>query len=367
LFGAVVGVFVVVFRDQVLPQRFFYDGIRIQQIAIGSGSSFGDKSYGTVGWIYGALGLGQTTTIAALLGFFLYLAVVAASLRLGGHLNQGVGTAAIIFGFTVLGAVYLGFYSKDVFVLPIVLTVLLAPKGARGEVLLAAAVISYALIFREYWLLTLTIYAVFRLFPGWVRGVPRALVASSIAVVTVGLVLYFAMGVDPDHFRTMANEGRVGGEDAQSAIRPFITISQPLGGLVNLVLTFFALLVPVPLAMSGGAYYLVLFAGISSLWIIYLRGVSRLSRGLVLHARLDTIASRSVAMILAFVCVQAAFEPDYGSALRHLTPLLPLMLIVLRAGAQAKPQLFGPHLSPAGLPNQRPTPPHDSATPPKPR
>jgi hypothetical protein len=42
-----------------------------------------------------------------------------------------------------------------------------------------------------------------------------------------------------------------------------------------------------------------------------------------------------IAYPVAFVATQALFEPDYGSALRHLTPVLPCMLLALGLFARA--------------------------------
>ena len=38
---------------------------------------------------------------------------------------------------------------------------------------------------------------------------------------------------------------------------------------------------------------------------------------------------RAVALLLGLVVVQAIFEPDYGSYLKHLSPMLPLFLALL--------------------------------------
>jgi hypothetical protein len=40
-------------------------------------------------------------------------------------------------------------------------------------------------------------------------------------------------------------------------------------------------------------------------------------------------AARASALLVAVVSVQAIFEPDFGSYLKHLTPLMPLFLTLV--------------------------------------
>ena len=78
----------------------------------------------------------------------------------------------------------------------------------------------------------------------------------------------------------------------------------------------------------GGVYYLVLATMIFVIWIGFLLAARRTIRSRDSTYRGKITIGRCIAMVLAFLTVQAAFEPDYGSALRHLVPLVPAMLMV---------------------------------------
>ncbi len=46
---------------------------------------------------------------------------------------------------------------------------------------------------------------------------------------------------------------------------------------------------------------------------------------------------RAVALLLALVVVQAIFEPDYGSYVKHMVPVLPLFLALLPLKPRSRP------------------------------
>src|SRR5699024_6096102 len=50
-------------------------------------------------------------------------------------------------------------------------------------------------------------------------------------------------------------------------------------------------------------------------------------------ARQGAMLRRGLALILALGAVQALFEPDYGSALRHFTPLMPLGIALIQSAS----------------------------------
>jgi len=325
-FALITGATIIVFRDDFLPDRFFYDGDRIQAIALGTGSSFGDQSYGNVALVYQLLGLAEYPTLAGLIGFSLFAASVIIVRVRYATLQRPVLTA-VGFAITILlGAIYLGHYSKDTLVVGIVAIALLSSSRWRAEAMLLAAMLIYASQFRAYWYIVAVAYAGFRLVKLPSRGAFTMLALVGLCVVGMSLALSLVLSTDPDHFRTSANEYRLGTADAESAITPFVNIAQPVGGVVNNLITLFALVVPLPLAAKGGLYYLALTVVIAGIWISFFYMARRLRLG---GEHRTPIFQRCFSLLLALLVVQALFEPDYGSALRHLTPLLPLMLVVL--------------------------------------
>jgi len=327
LFSVIAGVFVVVFRDDLLPRRFFYDGEHIQQIAQGFNSGLGDQSYVQVAMVYRLLGMADHALAASLFGFG--LGVLSLLIFRASNQDKPSWQAVVLTPIAVLTmAVYLGFYSKDVFLVPIAAVAIAASQKRRVEFAFMAMILMYALFFRSYWALVALAYLPLRL------AVSRRYRAQTVALVMSGmlvafsLVIFFVLGLDPDHYRSMVNDARLTSADAASAIRPLVP-GDGLGvGVANVLVMIPLLTIPVPLLLSGSGYHAALFLAISVLWVLFYSG-TRKKHLLPIRTAADRSSgepasreSRAVAVVLAILTVQALFEPDYGSALRHITPFL---------------------------------------------
>ena len=327
LFAAiVVGVVLTLTRDAVFPARFSYDALRIQQLAQGRIDPLGDPSYGLVGKLYSLLHLQDSPMLAGLFGYGLATAVLLMvrsrmSTQETSHLEL-----LLVMVLPFLNAAFFGTYSKDVFVLPIVLLVLNPSRRWQAELATMASMATYGAFFRSYWLIVVVVYVCFRLRLPHIRRLRSILVTSWLGLMGAGLAIWVMFGISPDHFRVIVNASRIGVEDTATMITRFIEAPEPVGGLLNNLITQVSLLIPWRLLTIGGAYYLVLALVIMTFWFAFYSGARRwiLSdiRGV------DVVVSRSVAIVCAFQVVQSIFEPDYGSYLRHLTPMLFLILYV---------------------------------------
>jgi hypothetical protein len=88
--------------------------------------------------------------------------------------------------------------------------------------------------------------------------------------------------------------------------------------------------------------YLVL---IMCIWLLFGRAVFGTRRGLLTSGQdtrgtPDTRPLRWAMVVIAFLTTQSFFEPDYGSYLKHLSPVLPL-LIAATIGWKGTPLLRG--------------------------
>jgi hypothetical protein len=185
-------------------------------------------------------------------------------------------------------------------------------------------------MFREYWFLNAGLYAVYLAVsrprvPRWVL-----LLLPVVALVAIALVAFWALGVQSDFARSQVNDLRQGTEDARTAITPFVDWPGPLAPLVNTVLTLFTIVLPVPLLLRGQAYYVVAASAFVAIWVTFLLGLRRIRPG--------SVGLRCVLLVLSALTTQALFEPDYGSALRHLAPLLGVVTFcALHSRAQRSP------------------------------
>ncbi len=341
--AVLLGLVFVLFRHRLLSEPFFYDGDRIQQLALGRAFGYGDASYLNVAEVYRVLGLAEQPLIASIAGYALFVVAVLIAVR--DSRDSSALQVLVVPVAILIGAVYLGYYSKDAFVLPITLLVLVAGRHVLADVAIVGAMLLYAGGFRIYWFIVAAMFVGYRIVLPRIGSVRALLVVTAAALVAAALAVYLVLGVSPDHFRVEINSVRIGESDASTMIRPFVALPDPVGGVLNVVLTFLALVVPVPLAALGGAYYLAGAALILVLWAGAFMSAREAIRAGLGGTESDRRFVRSLALVLAFLVTQALFEPDYGSALRHLAPVLPALIHVVcrhRAGARDDAPLAAP-------------------------
>jgi len=320
----VAGACFVLLGSPGVPQRFGYDSRKIANIAGGYQGYDSDKSFRTVGTVYRELGLADRPLLAGLLGYLLFVVVLVVALH-GRLVHAGPAELALVVGAVVLAAVYVGTYSKDVFVLPVALVALWRRAGWWPEVALVAAMAVYAHEFRDYWYLVIGGYVGFRVVMARRFSVGRMIGAGLVALVVLAIVFQNYLGVELDFYRTKVNDARLGDVDTRTLIEPFVDVDGPVGSFVNSAIVLASFAVPLPLILKLSAYYLVVAAFLLVLW-------GRLARAVQLSgatAGTDPRWARLLALVLGLTVVQSVFEPDYGSYVRHLTPLLPVMLAVI--------------------------------------
>lgn len=337
----------------LLPSKYFTDGRVLQSIATGEYLPLEDTSFLYVGRLYAFLGMAHSPLAAGALGLALSIIAFWAALRRA----RGRVTLPAVFliaVFAVLSSVYLSQFSKDVWVLPVSIIVLLAPKGWRGDLLIVPAMILYASYFRQYWFLVLGLYLLFRLVTA-VRARRRYL-ALAVLVGTLGAVLVapVVLGEPLEQARTSVNLERSSSADAVTQINPVQYGSNAVADTVEDMVTLAQLVVPTPLASAGSPIYLGYLVLITGLWGVFGWAVVGSRRRLVSGRptkEIDDWALRCGLLVLAFLTTQSYFEPDYGSYLKHLSPVLPV-LIAAALGWRGTPLLVpGPAaLTPPGDP-----------------
>ncbi len=342
--GVAASITIVLARSDLLPDRFSYDGLKINRLILGYGTIYGDESYQNVAAVYAFLGFGGHPMAAGMLGITGALGVTGLVCWKCRASQPTVPVSIFLFVSTIISGVYLGFYTKDVFILPIVGIVIVMERRVAGDVVVVSAMIGYAVVFRNYWLLVALAYMAFRVV------LKRRFSVSAFAITTAAGLLIIAgvafailLRLPPDYFRALVNQNRIGDPDAQSIIQPFLEGSALPLGIVNVGLTLIFLILPLPLLGAGTAYYWIIAVLLGSVWCRFFLGIAQNARAPVRPASVE----RAVCLVGAFVLIQAFFEPDYGSALRHLSPLLILMLYVAWTGSAVKRQ-SGERNTPAG-------------------
>lgn len=315
----------------ILPPRFTYDSKVLGRIAAGEYNPLEDTSYLYVGRLYGLLGMAERPWAATALGIGLAIAALYPALV------RARGTAtlpvyALVGLYTVTASVYLGVYSKDVWVLVVVLVVLLSGSGWRGEVAVIASICAYASFFRSYWFLILLIYVGLRVLT--MNALTRARVITGAVFVTAAVTVLspLVLGMPIQEVREEINVGRLGSPDAQTAIwAPEFGLGVAGDALENITVLA-GLVVPVDLLLQGSPEYVLYFVAIALVWVLFARsvfvGCDRILDGRP-AGEADTQIVRAALLTVAFLTTQGFFEPDYGSYLRHLTPMLVLVIVTV--------------------------------------
>lgn len=315
----------------LLPPRFSSDSATLQRVATGEYQPLEDTSYLYVGRLYAWLGMAERPWAATVLGIGLAIVGLYVALRRA----RGAATVPVylLVGLYVMTAsVYLGIYSKDVWALLVVLVVLLAAPGWRGELAIIATVCSYAYFLRSYWFLVLLIYLGLRLLTAVRLHRSRVLVGLVVVLAAVTVLSPIVLGTPVQDIRESVNLSRLGTPDASTAIwAPEFGLGQA-GDVVENAALLAGLVVPVDLLRLGSPEYALYFLVIVSVWAVFARSVF-FGRGRIFDGRptdrADPQVLRAALLAVAFVTTQGFFEPDYGSYLRHLTPVLLLIIVAV--------------------------------------
>jgi hypothetical protein len=312
-------------KEDVLPDKYFADSHHIMGLDMAASGPSPD-SFVTMAWLYrlvGAFDYPMATYLAALALFFvvMFRCIGWDDIRQFGMLEM------LLFAFSGAEAsIYLAQYSKESVIVLLALVLVMMPRRVHGDLVFVALACGYAYLIRQYWFIVVGLYLGLRVLlrSRRVRWLPIFLVVSMVAL-AFGVKL--GMGVDLDSFRTGVNESN--GLYAQSTIQDYIPVTGPLGGAANALLTLVLLVVPIPLILALSPTYLIFGGIISLLWLCLLQ----VARTGMRHGwfRAEVRLCRAVSLLLAMLAAQAIFEPDYGSYIKHLTPLLPLFFFALRA------------------------------------
>lgn len=328
------GLVVVLNREALIPYHFSFDGDQIRDIALGRRDSYGDEKFEIVAAFYAATGLAHSPIVASIFGYLAGVLVTAIVWRRARRTAMGLAWCVPLLASIPLAAIYLGYYSKDVFVLGFPLILLYIRDSRRREFALVGAMLAYGLFFRDYWLLIAFAYFALRILHTARASIIGAMAGLASVSIALSMSIYVFLGLDPNHFREYVNASRVGIEYANTAIPSFFAGPQPLSGMVNNLITTAQLTVPLSLAAVGGIFYFAVALALFLLWAtVFVKW--RRARTALIHRNDWTPFTQGLSLLLAFLLVQGTFEPDYGSALRHLAPLVPLMAAVIADNMRA--------------------------------
>lgn len=316
-----------IFKQYILPKYFFFDENTITQFMQWGAQFKPGDSYASTAKFFSILGVDRAT-----LWFPPFAAVLIIAQYLY-HLKKSKARhftliELVIFVFLAfLSVTYMSMLSKD-FIVALVITpfIFFAKRGLPGILTWSMIALLYATYFRTYWFIMIPIfwglYTVFRV----TRKRLYLILSVPLTLLALSFTFSLFLGLDLDNFRTTINDSRIEGGDnnARTMILPWIDGGGPVLSWLNSTITWVTLMIPMPLFILLSPYYLFIASLITvlfyKLWIAFFQ--------ILAHKSQPDLAACS-ALIISFIAIQAIFEPDYGSYVRHLAPLYPLCLYVI--------------------------------------
>ncbi|GAA3718450.1 hypothetical protein GCM10022204_43090 [Microlunatus aurantiacus] len=331
------------FRTQ-LHERFTFDGNYIEDtLKIPDASLNPDDPFRNIALVYRVLGLSGSPDVAAMVAIAVFGVSVFAAIRWREMIHLTPTGLGVITGCYLLALIYLAQYSKEFVSLVLVALVLLLPAGWLSELALVGGMIAYAATIRPYWGAVVGLYVLGRILLPRLRGLFPVLILILLTYVGLQLAFNGILGESLSYPRVSVNDTRAGvNVSVGSLIQDFLPDTVPLQWL-NAFLVFLSLVVPWPLVLGGSLTYLVMAAMLCFLWAMLMWSLHLVQRERATGIETPLMSSlghaplrdryprpeRAIALLLSLVIVQAIFEPDYGSYVKHLSPMLPLFVALL--------------------------------------
>lgn len=305
-----------------------------------SAMDLGYGSYSVIAHFYTALGMEDAPTAASVFGAVIGSTALGIVLVRVGGVHAGRISLVLALATPVLIGLYQATYTKEILISLGMIVIVLMPVNLAGEIVVVAALALLGTEYRTYWSIVAVIYVVLRLLLARRTTVSGRRIAATpwrvlriLALLSAfaGLAVWIGTGDPADYFRTAVNEGEARQAVTGSIIGRFIDLPEPFGGVVNVVLTTMFFIVPLPMAAKFSPYYLVIGLLFALIWISAVAAATAAARahGSERHrvpVRDRRMMARFAAVPLSFLVVQGLFEPDWGSALRHATPMVPLIV-----------------------------------------
>lgn len=320
-------IFYSIAKKYILPNYFFFDESTLTQYMQWGAKFKNGDSYASTAAFFNLLGADNDSLTFTIISTLMIVAQYIYCLNKSNIKSFTLVEISLFVFLTFLSVTYMSILSKESIVaLLLVPFMFLARYGLFGIIVWCALALLYAAYFRAYWFVMipmfLGMYWIFR-----VANKPIFLIlATPIALLFLSLAFSAFLGLDLDNFRTSVNEVRIdaGDSNARTMILPWIAGGGPIISWLNSCITWVTLMFPIPLFLLLSPYYL-LIAGLIS--ILFYKSWGSFLKILADKSKPDLAACS--ALIISFTAIQSIFEPDYGSYVKHLAPLYPIIFYVI--------------------------------------
>jgi len=314
VFGILICVLMAFFKESIFPEKYFFDSQTIQKIIEKPYKDEGDKSFTNTAIVYRKLHIDKVVVapILAITFFLMGILVIFKKYKIDAisFLNF-----ILIVAYSAIAMVYMSTYSKD-FILFLIVIIPFIFLEKKHLLIWSVFALLYAYYFRSYWFITVPLFWTVKLF---MARKPKLLLAFiPIFFFVISFVYNYIFGTSLSMIRYLTNLNR-DAETAQTAIATYIKGSNFALEAANFFVSLLFLIVPIPLLLLGKPFYVILTILIVVFFYNFIK--------LYVKEYKNTEYTNIFSFIIAFILVQSLFEPDYGSFVRHLSPLYPLIFV----------------------------------------
>jgi hypothetical protein len=316
LLGIIICFLVAFLKESIFPEKYFFDSQTLQYGIENPVKARLDPSFKNTAAFYRIFHLDKYFAVPVI-ALFSYFFVIFKLFKNYSINYISFFTFALVVIYSGIAMVYLSTYSKDlVLFLIVVFPFVFLEK--RSLIIWTLFVIFYAYFFRTYWFVSIALFWGLKLFI--IKFPKRFLLLIPFVYLAMNFVYHYIFGVSITLIRTETNLNR-DVEFGQTMIKTYIEGNNVFLESLNSIVTLLFFIVPIPLFLLLKPFYVILTLLITILFYNFLRFYVKESN----NKHYENIFS----FVISFVLVQSLFEPDYGSFVRHLSPLYPLIFVCI--------------------------------------
>lgn len=326
-----MGLALVLAGPTLLPDRFYFDHGTIREAIVSDAPvAFGD-SYANTAFAYRLLGFPWLfpEALAGPITFTIaFLALVLASGIQKIRWNRAI--FGLLVAWSVLIAVFVGMYSKELFAVVAIALAVVACRSARGVAAGALCVLAYALLFRTYWViicaLWLTLLLAWRARGRW----SICLLAATLVLIPLSLSSHSYANLWLSDGRTIVLEGREGDPNSATAFANAFENTSEFTDVANVVIGWLTLVFPLYLFMLAAPQHIAFAVFQLYNTALFLRMVPCLPlREAGKPSTAQWQFASAMLLCVAYTLTQGMFEPDFGSFAKHELNILPAFFYLL--------------------------------------
>ncbi|MFC4683894.1 hypothetical protein [Exiguobacterium sp. s149] len=324
-FFSLISLVLLLVSGKIVGEHFYYDSITLKEfLNVPIKDNFAiitESSYAATAFVYQLVGIdGSISNLTQLsLSWIMYLIVIFSYFSGKTSYIERIHYFAFLALITLFYSVYIGQISKETLV---VVMMWLIFRSGKINLLLATFLITvYGLYIREYWLLIGVLFLInyFILTKTEKINLIKLFIINFFGIFLMSVIHIILFNDNLTSYRYQVNEYRMFTGDVNTILlNPFTTIN-PIHDVGNFLFGLGNIFIPLDglNSMNELVYYI---------WIVIVISV--------LYSKVKKVVNRNhliapFALLVSFVFVQAIFEPDMGSILKHQIGLFPVFLSIL--------------------------------------